>query len=111
AVCGLLIETRAAVDAIEEICRVDGIDYLFIGALDLSTDLGVSGRLDAPELRDAVRHVERVVLDAGLPLGGAAMSREQTRALVDKGYRVLGHGFDALVLGGAVREALAWRTG
>ena len=31
---------------------------------DLSTDLGVSGRLDAPELLDAVTHAERVIAEA-----------------------------------------------
>jgi 4-hydroxy-2-oxoheptanedioate aldolase len=47
-ICGLLIETRAAVDRIEEICEIEGVDYMLIAPFDLSTDLGVSGRLDAP---------------------------------------------------------------
>jgi 4-hydroxy-2-oxoheptanedioate aldolase len=46
AVCMLLIETRAAVENIEEICKVEGIDCMVIGAFDLSTEFGVSGRFD-----------------------------------------------------------------
>jgi 4-hydroxy-2-oxoheptanedioate aldolase len=47
-VCTVLIETRSAVDNIEAICEVEGLDCLTIAPFDLSTDLGVSGRLDAP---------------------------------------------------------------
>ena len=61
-VCMLLIETRAAVENIEAICRVEGIDGMVIGTFDLSTELGVSGRFDAPEMREAVAHLERAIL-------------------------------------------------
>ena len=109
-VCTILIETRSAIDNIEEICKVEGIDCLVIAPFDLSTDLGVSGRLDAPELVAAINHAERVILEAGVPLGGAAMTKEQTRALVEKGYRLLGHQFDVLILKQFVRQTAEWRS-
>jgi 4-hydroxy-2-oxoheptanedioate aldolase len=87
-VCTLLIETRAAIDNIEEICKVEGIDCLTIAQFDLSTELGVSGELNAPELVAAITHAERVIGEAGIPLGGFALTQEQTRAAIDKGYRV-----------------------
>ena len=109
-VCMLLIETRAAVENIEAICQVEGLDGMVLGTFDLSTELGVSGRFDAPEMRDAVGHLERVILEAGIPLGAAAFSREQTRALLDRGYRLPVHGFDVLMLGGLVRQTAEWRA-
>ncbi len=108
--CTLLIETRAAIGNIEEICKVEGIDCLTIAPFDLSTELGVSGRLNAPELVEATTHAEGVIGEAGIPLGGTAMTREQTRALAEKGYRLLWHGFDVLVLKEAVRQAAEWRS-
>ena len=84
---------------------------MVIGAFDLSTELGVSGRFDAPEMREAVAHLERVILDAGIPLGAAALTREQTRAILERGYRLPVHGFDVLMLGGLVRQAAEWRRG
>jgi 4-hydroxy-2-oxoheptanedioate aldolase len=110
-VCTLLIETRSAIENLEEICKVDGIDCLTIAPFDLSTDLGVPGRLDAPELVEAVTYAERVILDAGIPLGGAALTREQTQALVKRGYRLLWHSFDVLILEQFVRQAVQWRSG
>ena len=108
-ICMLTIETRAAVENIEAICRVEGIDGIAIGAFDLSTELGVSGRFDAPEMREAVGHLERVILEAGIPLAALAQTREQTRALLERGYRLPVHGIDVLMLGGLVRQAAAWR--
>jgi hypothetical protein len=32
----------------------------------------------------AINHAERVILEAGIPLGGAALTKEQTQALVQR---------------------------
>jgi 4-hydroxy-2-oxoheptanedioate aldolase len=109
-ICALLVETRAAVENIEKICRVEGIDCLTIAPFDLSTDLGVPGRLDARELIEAIDHAENVILRSGIPLGGVGQSREQTRMLVEKGYRVVWHAFDVLLLGQFVRQTEQWRS-
>lgn len=109
-VCTLLIETREAIDNIGEICQVEGIDCLTIAPFDLSADLGVPGRLTAPELVEAVAHAERVIGESGIPLGGAALTQDQTQALVKKGYRLLWHAFDVLVLEQSVRQAVEWRS-
>jgi 4-hydroxy-2-oxoheptanedioate aldolase len=108
-VCMLLIETLAAVENIDKICRVEGVDCIIIAPFDLSTALGVSGRLDAPEFVQAVEKLERAILAAGIPLGGAALTREQTHALLARGYTVPVQGFDVLMLAGLVRQTKEWR--
>jgi HpcH/HpaI aldolase/citrate lyase family len=60
---------------------------------------------------EAVNHAERVILDAGIPLGGAALNQQQTHALVEKGYRLLWHNFDVLILKQFVRQTAQWRSG
>ena len=105
-----MIETRSAIDNIRDICKVEGIDCLTIAPFDLSTDLGVSGRLDAPELVEAVTQAERVILEAGIPLGGAALTKEQSQSIQKKGYRILWHHFDVLILKQFVRQTAEWRA-
>jgi 4-hydroxy-2-oxoheptanedioate aldolase len=107
--CMLLIETRGAVDDIEAICKVDGVDCVVLAPYDLSTALGIPGRFEAPEFREAEQRVERVVLEAGIPLGGVAMTPERTRLLVERGYRLVAQGVDLLMLGDLVRQAAGWR--
>ena len=41
-------ESKAAVDSVEEIARVDGVDSIFIGPADLSADLGHTGQSGHP---------------------------------------------------------------
>jgi len=47
------IETREAVERREELCRVSGIDIIFIGPGDLSASLGVTGQTDHPAVQEA----------------------------------------------------------
>ena len=51
------IETREAIDNIDEILAIPGVDVAFVGPNDLSIALGVPGQLDAPEMRDALNEV------------------------------------------------------
>jgi 4-hydroxy-2-oxoheptanedioate aldolase len=105
----ITIETAEAVRNIDAICAVEGIDCMVVGSFDLTTDLGVSGQFDAPAFKEAMARIERAVFAAGLPLGGAALNAEQTRALMARGYRLLLHGFDVLMLGQLVRQTTEWR--
>lgn len=109
-VCGVLIETRSAVENIADICKVEGVDFMIIAQFDLSTDLGVSGRFDAPEFREAVQQVERVILEHRIPLGAAAMTQEQTQGLLQRGYRMLAHHFDVLMLKQSARQMKKWAS-
>jgi 4-hydroxy-2-oxoheptanedioate aldolase len=48
------IETQEAVERVEELCAIPGID-IFIGPADLSASLGVPGQTAHPKVVDAVR--------------------------------------------------------
>ena len=54
----LMIESKAALDNIEGIAAVPGVDVVHIGTNDLSTDLGHPGELTHP---DVLKAIERVV--------------------------------------------------
>ena len=55
--CLLQIESQAGVTEAAEIAAVPGVDALVLGCADLSMELGVPGRLDAPELALAAERV------------------------------------------------------
>ncbi len=106
-ICCLLAETRDAVENIEEICAVPGIDLVVPAPFDLSTDLGVSGQFDHPDFTAALHRIETACHAAGLPLGGVSLVPEQAEALLSRGYRVIG-GFDAIWLRNAAKELKRW---
>ena len=57
------IETAKAVESIEEIAAVDGIDALLIGPNDLSISLGCAGELTHPDVDRAIEKVARVAAE------------------------------------------------
>ena len=107
---GLLIVQIEHIDAvqnIEEILSVEGIDGTFIGPYDLSMSLGVPGQLSHPSVLEAQDKVLKATLAHGLIAGihlvhpdTAASECEKTIA---KGYRFIALGTDILFLGDSAR--------
>ncbi len=106
-ICCLLIETRDAVENIDEICAVKGIDAIIPAQFDLSTDLGLTGQFDHPKFLAALAKIEAAATAAGIPLGGVGLAKEQADAMFAKGYRIL-VGFDLLWLKASAAEAQSW---
>jgi 2-keto-3-deoxy-L-rhamnonate aldolase RhmA len=49
------IETRQALEAIDEIVALPGVDAVLVGPNDLAIALGVPGQMEHPVLQDAIR--------------------------------------------------------
>ncbi len=101
------IEHIAAVEALEDIVSVDGIDGVMVGPYDLSGSLGRPGKFDDPAVLQALSKVESVCRARKVPLGfhviqpDARLAREK----IEKGYRFLAFSLDSLFLGqSCVRE-------
>lgn len=96
-----------AVEQIEAIVQVAGIDAVLVGPYDLSASLGRMGQLDHPDVVQAIEHVTAVCRAAGKPLGIFGVSAEAVRPYLDRGYTLIVAGVDTLLLGQAARELLA----
>ena len=106
--CCVLIETVGAVEDIDAIVEIPGLDLVVVAPFDLSGALGAEGQFDSPVFVEAVARVESAV-QKKIPLGGVAFTREQSAALAAKGYRVLLHGFDVLMLKERTAAFKNWR--
>lgn len=104
------VETRTAIDNIEAIAAVDGVDGIFIGPADLSADLGFIGRIDAPEVQDVIEKAIGRIVAAGKPAGILTFSETLNRRYLELGACFVAVGSDVTELGGALR-ALAGRYG
>ena len=100
------IEEPAAIEALDEILAVPGIDVVVIASFDLSMAMGRPGKFDDPELRRLVAAAEDRIRASGLPLGGVALTAEAARAKRAAGYRLLLVGFDVLMVEQAARAAV-----
>lgn len=81
------LETPAAIDRVDEILAVDGIDVAFVGENDLSASLGYPGETDHPEVTAAVERTLDAARDAGVHPGIAARTPEALSDRIDRGFR------------------------
>src|SRR5699024_503057 len=67
------IESQTGIDNAEAIANTDGIDAIFVGPHDLSTNMGHLGEIGHPEVQAAIHHALQVTHDAGKPAGIIAL--------------------------------------
>jgi len=101
----LQIEDREAVECVDEIAAVPGVDLLFVGPGDLSMSYGVPMHLDHDLLQTAIRRVAAAAADAGKWWGIATGSVTAAQDAVDLGARLITCGSDHGWLLAGLREA------
>ena len=105
------VENRAGIANIDEILEVDGVDGVFIGPADLSTDMGHSGNSSAPEVEEVILATLQRIKAAGKAPGILSTKDETTALYRDGGAQFLAVGIDLLMLARATRDAATkWKT-
>lgn len=89
--CGVMIETAAALQNLEAILDVDGLDFAFIGPDDLGISLGYQPTTEPTELEvvEAIEHVRACCASRGLPVGIYCSSAAMVRRWGNAGFRIL----------------------
>jgi 2-dehydro-3-deoxyglucarate aldolase/4-hydroxy-2-oxoheptanedioate aldolase len=100
-ICAVQIETRGALEAVDEIAAVEGVDILFVGPVDLAHSLGLDCPADAPELMELVADVASAAAAHGKTAGVLVRSMTQLLRYREAGFRFLGCNSD----GGLLIEA------
>jgi 2-keto-3-deoxy-L-rhamnonate aldolase RhmA len=103
------IESPAAVEEVERIAAVPGIDVVFIGPSDLTYSMGIFRQFDHPDYRAAVERVVTAAGDAGKAAGIFFGSPDFLPQAVADGFRMIGIGSDATYMMAGARAALALR--
>ena len=100
AIIVVMIEHIEAVEQIDAILAVPGIDAYIIGPYDLSGSMGKPGELDHPQVQDAIQHI----LNAGKRLqkpGGIHIIEPDPVAIqqrIRSGFSFLGYSLDIRIL-------------
>lgn len=92
------IETRRALERIEEIAAVEGVDGVFIGPSDLAADLGHLGNPAHGDVQEAIGDGCRRAGTAGKPVGILAPVVADARRYLEMGYTFVAVGSDLGVL-------------
>ena len=104
----VMIESSQAVENIDSILSIPGVDGIFIGPYDMSGSYGIPGKTDAPEMKNAfLRCIDACRThnkSAGLHLVDA--SRKSIEDAIRSGFTFIGLGMDNVFIDTGARNAL-----
>ena len=100
------IEHIDAVDRIEEMLAVPGIDLPLVGPYDLSASMGLMGQVDHPEVQGAIGRVLAAARKAGAPAGIFCMTADEANRYIEQGFRAILVGVDAAFLTAGAKATL-----
>lgn len=103
-----MIETRPALDQVDEILAVPGIDGVFVGPSDLSLALSNGAELNPvnDETIAAAAQVMEAARRAGKIAGIFCMSPEEVSNARRQGFSLMAYGIDLVLLGASAEAAL-----
>ena len=102
---GIQIETAKALDEVESIAAIDGVDLVFVGPADLSQTLGVTAEWDHPSCLDAIRRISLACRKADKPWGIVPRGPEYAARMREWGCRLFVVGFDIHAVHAGIRAA------
>lgn len=98
-------EGQAAIDNLDEIIKIDGIDIVFVGPYDLSSSMGIIGQVDHPKVLGAISDVVEKCSKKGIAVGCFAGNLDMAKKLRDMGVKFIGYSCDtALFLRSAIED-------
>ncbi|MGI6091652.1 MAG: HpcH/HpaI aldolase family protein [Negativicutes bacterium] len=101
------IEDIAALDKVDEILAVEGVDGIFVGPADLSQSMGISGEFDNPEFKKVVKDVIRRGSQSGKITGIFSPTVKDAKLWQREGANFLAVGSDTMLFAQAVRTTIA----
>lgn len=103
-----MIESRQAVENIDEILDVNGIDGIFIGPYDMSGSYGVTGQTDHPIMIEACRQVADSCRKHGKSAGIHIVkpSEASIKKALEEGFTFIALGMDTVFLDESSRRYL-----
>ena len=104
----VMIEHIRAVENLESIMGVEGIDGLFIGPYDLSGSLGHPGQFEHPAVHEAMEEIYRKAKASGYLIGQHIVKPDPQGVFeaIDRGVRFIGFSDDFLYLGEYCRKLI-----
>ncbi|MFM9843804.1 MAG: HpcH/HpaI aldolase family protein [Dongiaceae bacterium] len=104
-----MIETKTALENLDDILSVEGLDAIYVGPADLSLTLGCTPKFDQEE-KPVVEAIDYIIARAkqhGVFAGIHNGTPEYAQRMIAKGFRFVTLGSDARLLAAGAQQTLA----
>ena len=101
------VESKTALDNLDEILDVEGIDGVFIGPADLSASLGYPDNAGHPEVQRIIETSIRRIRAAGKAAGFLAVAPDMAQQCLAWGANFVAVGVDTMLYSDALDQRLA----
>jgi len=108
-VCVVQIEHMDAIENLESIFSIDGVDAYFIGPYDLLASMGLTGQLDHPDVVAAIQTVRNIASKYEKP-GGLHIVEPNQKKLdeaIQSGFTFLAYSIDTMIIRNAYTNMIA----
>jgi 2-dehydro-3-deoxyglucarate aldolase len=101
-----MIEDVRAVDNLEAIMKVEGLDALLVGPYDLSASMGLTGQFEHPDFRAAQLRIHQLTEKYKMPFGVHVVKPDpaQLRDSLTAGHRFVAYSIDTVFLYSAAQR-------
>jgi 4-hydroxy-2-oxoheptanedioate aldolase len=107
----VMVETASALDDLDAVLAVEGLDGVYVGPGDLSLSLGLTGADRRAELRAVLSSIIARAGAAGVPVGVHAYSGDEAAGYAAEGGTIVTVAVDAVSLGQVMRHHLGIARG
>lgn len=102
----LQIENIEAVNRIDEILTIPGIDLIFIGPNDLAASMGLLGQTTHPRVEEAIQKVLAATKKAKVPAGILGFSPDEANRRIEQGFQFIAVASDGGLLSSGAKDVL-----
>jgi 2-dehydro-3-deoxyglucarate aldolase len=104
-----MIEHIRAVENLEEILLIEGLDAILIGPYDLSASMGMTAKFEEPKFIAAMERIRTLCAERHIPCGVHVVKpdAEALRQRVAEGYRFIAYSIDAVFLSKGAERGFA----
>jgi 4-hydroxy-2-oxoheptanedioate aldolase len=106
AVIILGLEGTEAIEKVDDIIAVEGIDVIFAGPYDISQSLGITGQFDHPRVAEKVAEIVEKCAPKGIAVGNFVETVESAKRWRELGVKYISYSVDVGIFYEACREII-----
>ena len=95
-----MIETKSAVENLDKILQLDGLDAIFIGPYDLSASYNITGKFKSKKFQNILKQIKKIADKNDIACGMHVVkpNKKELKSLIHKKFKFLAYSMDSVII-------------